>query len=150
MLKFLRKSALWIIALPLLLNVLGAASNQLVLKANSDCFPVMWNDYKANEYRLDLAKKAQSSDPEVSLQAQFDIEALEQGGFIDNTHVIMTSHTHLNLLGDIIDFHTAIYSVGDLSIELGDYLWSYAPLTWGLVVVTKLKKEEDSEWQHPQ
>ena len=50
MFKFLRKTALWIVALPLLCFILGAASNQAVPIANHDKFPVMWNDYKINKY----------------------------------------------------------------------------------------------------
>src|SRR5208337_974679 len=134
MFSFLRKTALWILLLPVALGIGGTLSNQLVLKANHDTFPVMWNDYKVNEYRLNLEKKIQTSkDPDEAMMAQFDLEALELGGYIDDTHVIMTSNTHLNFLADIIDFHTVTYSVGDLGIVLGDYLWSYAPLVWGIV-----------------
>jgi len=104
----------------------------------------MWNDYKVNEYRLNLEKKIQTSkDPDEAMQAQFDLEALELGGYIDDTHVIMTSNTHLNFLADIIDFHTVTYSVGDLGIVLGDYLWSYAPLVWGIVIIGKLKEQKE-------
>ena len=144
MFSFLRKTALWILLLPVALGIGGTLSNQLVLKANHDTFPVMWNDYKVNEYRLNLEKKIQTSkDPDEAMQAQFDLEALELGGYIDDTHVIMTSNTHLNFLADIIDFHTVTYSVGDLGIVLGDYLWSYAPLVWGIVIIGKLKEQKE-------
>jgi hypothetical protein len=143
MFKFLRKTALWVLALPLLITFLGIASNQLVLKMNHDQFPVMWSDYKVAQYEAHLEKEAQSDDVDGARQAQFDLMELESEGFIDDTHVVMTSKTHLNLLADIIDFHTATYSVGDMSIELGDYLWSYAPLVWGLVIIGKLKDQKE-------
>jgi hypothetical protein len=144
MLRFLRKTSLYLLALPLLFTFLGIASNQAVLAANSDRFPVMWNNYKVNEYRLHLEKAAADDDPDVALQAQFDLAALREG-FIDDTHCIMTKDTHLNFLADYIDFHTATYSPGDELLELGEWSWSFAFPVWIFAAIQKLRKVGDSE-----
>lgn len=144
MFKFLRKTALYILALPVLCFCLGAASNQLVLNFNNDKFPVRLSDYKIAQYEVKLEAAAQSDDEDVARQAQFDLTALESEGFLDETHCIMSSKTHLNLLADIFDFRgQGIESVGDMMLDLGMYTWSYAPLVWGLVVVGKLKDQKE-------
>lgn len=141
MFKFLRKTALWIVLLPIASGFFGAGLNQLVLAANHDKFPVMWSDAKVFEYRLYLQKKAEEKDADTSLKAQVRLVELDNG-FLDDVHCLMTSKTHLNFLADWIDLQDATYSPGDAFIELGEELWSYATLIWLVVVVNRLRKQE--------
>lgn len=109
--EFFRLTRLYIIVIPLLIIVFGAALNQCVLIANYDTFPVMENGVKAAADKVD------------------------KYGFIDDTHVLMTKQTHLNWLGDIFDFHAAIVSIGDLIGYSGYWLWDYAPFVWGVMLL---------------
>jgi hypothetical protein len=143
MFSFLRKTALWIIALPVLIWCLGLTSNQIVLTANHDKFPVMWNDYKTADYVLSLEHKALSKDSRVAEQARFSLEALREEGFLDNKHVLMTSDTHFNFLADWIDLGNAVYSIGDFLLMGGENALEYAPIIWVAVVIGKLRKKED-------
>ena len=143
MLSFLRKTALWIVLLPLLCFYLGVTSNQLVLSKNNNRFPVMWNSYKVLHYAQEIEKATHSEDPDVAAQAKFDLKALTEGGYIDDTHVIMTNKTHLNFLADWIDLHTATYSPGDILIELGDKSMAYSPWIWAVVAIGKLRRREE-------
>lgn len=120
MFKFLRKTALYILAIPTLFIVLGAASNQAVIIANHDTFPVLVNEYKVK-----------------SLET---ITLTDGTVLIDSTHCVMTRSTHLNFLADVFDFKDGIYSVGDLSLELGEWLWAFAPFVWAFAAVQKLRK----------
>jgi hypothetical protein len=102
----------------------------------------MLSDYKVAQYEAHFQNESQSDNPEEAMQAQFNLQAFEQEGFLDDTHVVMTSHTHLNLLADRIDVRTeGIESVGDILIDLGDYTWQFAPIIWGVVVIRKLEKK---------
>lgn len=124
MLKFLRKTYLYVLAIPLLFTILGAASNQLVLYANHDTFPVSVNLVKAREMAPDAVQ-------------------LEDGTvMLDDTHCLMTQKTHLNWMADVFDFHNDIESVGDLSLELGNWLWNFAPFIWGAAVTRKLSEQD--------
>ena len=145
MFNFLRKTALWIIAVPLLCLYTGAGLNQLVLTANHDKFPVMYNSYKVAQYEQDLEVKAQSDDDDTAQQAQFDLLALGSG-YLDDTHVIMTPRTHLNFLADWIDMKTATYSPGDVLIYLGEAAGDYSYVVWGFVVIGKLRKKDELEY----
>ena len=138
MFKFLRKTSLYLLAIPVLSIGIGAASNQLVLFANNDKFPVMWNDYKVAQYDLMLHKVAAGKDKDAAEQAGFDIVALEEYGFIDDTHCVMSHDTHLNLLADIFDMKDAIYSIGDFLLMLGEWLMAFAPFVFLFDVVRKL------------
>jgi len=116
--QFLRITRVWILAIPLLIGVAGAASNQLVLIANHDKFPVMLNEHKRAAYEPD------------------------SNGMLDDEHVVMTSATHLNFLADYLDFKSEIESPGDLLLELADYLTPFAPLVWGVwLILDKLRYE---------
>lgn len=141
MFKFLRKTALWILLAPWVITGVGITSNQAVLWANQDKFPVKWNDYKVNAYALSLREAANSQFPVVALKAQFDLEALEEEGFIDDTHCLMTDQTHLNWLADVWDFHDETDSIGDILLDLGGWLAAFSPFVWGAVVIGKLKKD---------
>ena len=112
-LAFVRITYLWIILLPVSIMFVGAVSNQLVMIANHDSFPVLMND------------------------ARF--ENLPTAGMIDKQHCVMTSETHLNMLADIFDFgHDGIESIGDLCLDFGQWLWTFAPYVWGVLVIRKL------------
>jgi hypothetical protein len=107
-LGWISRTSVWIIAIPVLLMFLGAASNQLVLIANHGTFPVMV--------------------PATSGMSEM----------LDDVHCVMTEKTHLNLLADVFNFKIAIESVGDLLIDLGEFLWLFAPYLWAYVVIGKL------------
>lgn len=143
MLNFLKRTALWIIAVPLLVFCLGTAMNQAVLVANHDRFPVMWNTYKAAHYEMEIQKAVETADdPDKAEQAAFDLEGLRHG-YLDDTHCLMDESTHLNFLADWIDFQTATYSPGDLILELGDSGLTYAPFIWAALAIRRLNKKED-------
>ncbi len=132
MLKFLRKTYLYLLAVPLLFTFLGAASNQLVLIANHDTFPVMVNDQKLQEM---ATAKAQNV---FNLFRPDPAPKTEDAVMLDEVHCNMTSKTHLNALADIFDMKDAIYSVGDFSLMLGDWLGQFAPAVFLFAVARKL------------
>lgn len=137
--QFMRRTFLWVLAVPLLLTFLGASSNQLVLRQNGDRFPVKINAAKLTKYANELNKAAQSGDDDAALQ----LDELMQAGYIDDTHVVMTDKTHLNALADWIDFRgDGIYSPGDLLLDLGSWSWDFAPLVWGLLAVRKMSESD--------
>ena len=133
MFAFLRKTSLYILTIPVLFTFLGAASNQLVLIENHDTFPVMVNDRK-------LA--AMADHDKQSVETKFKptpAEKQDDTVYLDDVHVEMTSHTHLNFLADIFDMKDAIYSIGDFMLILGDWLWAFAPFLFAFDVIRKLK-----------
>jgi hypothetical protein len=137
MFNFLRKTSLYILAIPVLFTFLGAASNQAVLIANHDTFPVMVNDKK-------LAEMSRSTDKEQSIENHFvkPTPAFEEGDtvMLDDVHCNMTSETHLNFLADIFDMKDAIYSIGDFMLMLGEWLGSFTFAIFVFDVVRKLRK----------
>ena len=143
MLNFLRKTALWILLTPAAIFGLGLASNQAVLVANHDKFPVMWNSYKAASLSLAIEKATESDDEDVAEQANFDLIALHEYGYLDDTHVLMTSKTHLNFLADWIDLKSATYSIGDFLIDAGEWGFTYCPFLWFGVAVSRLNRREN-------
>jgi hypothetical protein len=80
--------------LPYAVAFLGAASNQLVLFANNDRFPVAMNIAKLHKWVPEEAR----------------VESNDGILMIDETHCLMTNKTHLNILADIFDFHEDIES----------------------------------------
>jgi len=139
MFKFLRKTSLYILAVPVLIFGLGCFSNQVVLWANHDKFPVMWNEYKVAQEALVIEHDTHSKDPKVAEQAKFDLEALVDYGFIDDTHCVMTSKTHLNFLADIVDLKSATYSIGDGLLIFGEWMFPFAPFIFLFDVTRKLR-----------
>lgn len=122
---------LWILLLPIFLGFLGAASNQLVLAANHDKFPVMVNERKLREF--EARDKEQASE----VQALGNLVGLDlqpppppDDGMLDSTHCVMTPETHLNFLADWIDLQEAIFSPGDLLMDIGGFLSQYAFIFW--------------------
>jgi hypothetical protein len=134
MFKLIKKVPyLYLIAVPMLLMFMGTASNQAVLIANGDRFPVMANEVRLAEFcnpsPID-ALLAQKFFPEVS-------NACTATGMLDSTHEIMTPKTHLNFLADIFDMHTAIFSIGDFLLMLGEWAWDISVIAWLALVLRK-------------
>jgi hypothetical protein len=119
-LTLVRKSLLWIVLLPYAIFGLGAASNQLVLIANHDKFPVMVNLVKQTAYQ--------------------DASGNLPDGMIDEVHCIMTKDTRLNFLADVFDMHDSIYSVGDGLLVAGESTKGYAFLVWAALLLYKEKQ----------
>jgi hypothetical protein len=147
MFKFFRKTSLYILAIPTLLFGLGFLSNQAVLKANNDTFPVMWNHNKCFQYRLSIVKEASITDKEgnptrEAEQAQAALVAFDEEGFIDDTHVVMSPQTHLNYLGDIFDLRTT-YSIGDFMLFAGEYGFGFMLPLFIFDVTRKLREKEE-------
>jgi len=138
MFKWLRKTALWIIGVPIMTLYLGAGLNQVVLYANHDRFPVTINDARLFEYKLELKEAAEEGDDRAAIR----LEEL-QHGYLDDEHVIATSETKLNWLADWIDLHGDIYSPGDVVLYLGDTGMTYSPFFWAAVVIGRLAKKEE-------
>jgi len=132
MLKFLRKTYLYLLAVPLLFTFLGAASNQIVLIANHDTFPVLVNDFKLQ--KMSAPEVKEFADIFQPAPARKEDNAV----MFDDVHCNMTSKTHLNALADIFDLKEAIYSIGDFSLMLGDWLWAFAPMVFLFTVIRKL------------
>jgi hypothetical protein len=135
---FLRKTLLWIALLPLPFIGIGAALNQAVLVANNDTFPVRANVVKVLGYLKD--------EPEVSELDQ-EMHAMNSDApiMLDNVHCVMTSKTHLNFLADNFDFEDSICSIGDLLLDLGEWLAQYALIVWAILVVQRLRKQDAQE-----
>jgi hypothetical protein len=123
-LKFLRSTALWILLLPQVVYFAGAASNQLVLFVNHDRFPVSMNAAKLIKW-VPAEARVVSDDGII---------------MIDETHCLMTSKTHLNVLGDIFDFHEDIESIGDLLIDLGTWLSTFCKYMWLGIVLDRWRR----------
>jgi len=135
MFNFLKKTSLYILAIPVLFTFLGAASNQLVLIENHDTFPVMVNDRK-------LADMADHDKKSVEIKFNQPNPAEKQDGtvYLDDVHVEMTSHTHLNFLADVFDLKDGIYSIGDFLLMLGEWLSAFAPFLFVFDTTRKLAK----------
>jgi hypothetical protein len=141
MFNFFRKTSLYIIAVPVLFTLLGAASNQVVLIANHDTFPVMVNDKKLAEM---TETKEKFHDRELKLHKVFKPTPAQENDavMLDDVHCAMTSKTHLNALADIFDLKDAIYSIGDFMLMLGEWLGSFTFAIFVFDVVRKLRKHE--------
>jgi hypothetical protein len=116
--RFLCVTMLWIIIVPQGLIQLGGGMNQLVILANHDMFPVLINPAKA-AHTL-------------------------PNGIDSDGHILMSKDTHLNVLGDIFDFHDKWSSLGDLTIELGTWMSTWAPFMWVVLVSQRLLKQASS------
>jgi len=153
MMNFLRKTALWMLLLPLATYSVGVASNQLVLIANHDKFPVIKNS--ANTQRIELTQYLEyqeylatvnspdstADDRQAAAQEAATIKIMHESGMIDRVHCLMTKQTHLNALAGIFDLHNATHSIGDGLLYLGEWLWSPCLLLWGFVMVGKAHKQ---------
>jgi hypothetical protein len=156
MFNFLRKTLLWFLLLPYVVAYTGAASNQLVFFANNGKFPVRYNAMRMakerarqNEEIAAMLNKAQESvDAGDELGAQVELAAADYlqkayaSGMLDERHSVMTDKTHLNLLGDIIDLHDEIDSVGDLLLDIGEATQVPATYMWLALVAVKLARRD--------
>ena len=122
--RFLAVTYLWILLLPYATGFIGAASNQLVLLANHDTFPVMINDARLYAY--------------VHEDCDDDCQLLLSHGYLDEEHVIMTPDMHLKFLADIFDNHGDIASIGDLFIWSGEWLARFSLYVWVALVSRKI------------
>ena len=127
MFSFLRKTLLWLLFAPYAIWGLGFASNQAVLIANHDKFPVMVNPVK-------LALSIPPAFAPITLST----------GMIDDTHCIMTSSTHLNFLSDIFDNGPDSVSVGDLLLWAAEDLKGYCLLTWILLMMPRIVRRSEN------
>jgi hypothetical protein len=143
----------YLIAIPLLSIGLGTVSNQVVLWSNHDQFPVMYNDEKIHQscqtpdptaptdlLTLLMGPKAPKKDAPSILKPQpaKDADLCQNGGiFLDDTHVIMTKDSKLKFLADIWDFHEVTYSIGDFFLMFAEWMLSWAPLAWLVLVIRK-------------
>lgn len=134
--NFFKRTSLYILAIPVLFTFLGAASNQLVLVANHDSFPVMLNDKKLR----DMTKKDEEQFIKVQFLAPTPAYEANDVVMLDEVHCNMTSKTHLNALADIFDLKDAIYSIGDFLLMLGEWLWVFAPFVFVFDTTRKLAK----------
>lgn len=119
--RFLAVTRVWILLLPLFVGFVGAASNQLVLAANHDKFPVMLSPRKVDQWKPD------------------------EQGMIDDVHCVMTKDTRLNFLADWIDLKAETDSPGDLLLDLGGYLEIFAPVIWALLMISDALRREREE-----
>ena len=133
--SFFKRTSLYILAIPMLFTFLGAASNQLVLVANHDSFPVMLNDKKLRDMT-----KTDEGQFKVQFLAPTPAYEANDAVMIDDVHCVMTSKTHLNALADIFDMHDAIYSIGDFLLMLGEWLWAFCPFVFVFDTTRKLAK----------
>lgn len=147
MFKWLRKTALWIIAVPVLACMLGSAMNEAVLVANHDRFPVMWSEARCFEHSVkidkDLMEAMTAGDVDAAMEAQIRKVEFAQG-YIDEEHVLMTPKTHLNWLADWIQLRgEGTYSPGDLVMNTGISGMEFMIPVWVFAAISKLSKKED-------
>jgi len=135
MFQFIRKTALYIVLIPAAIWGAGFTSNQLVLYANNDTFPVKVNAFKAQAMRIRAEAARQEANDES------DDESVEiPEGYLDFTHIIMTKDTHLNALADVFDLKgDGIYSIGDFLLMLGEWLGGFSLAVWIFEAVRRLR-----------
>lgn len=141
LLSFLRTTSLWILLLPVVLTVTGAASNQLVLIANRDTFPVLVNDKRVRMAASEGSTEEPTSDAPKVHEVFSTMPAVEADNtvYLDDVHVVMTHSTHLNFLADVFDLRS-IYSIGDFFIIVGSWLQGFALFVYVYAVTSKLRK----------
>jgi hypothetical protein len=128
MLKFLRKSKLYLFAIPFLLWTLGAGMNQIAINANHDSMPVLYNAGNVRAF--------------VHVDEGYPIES--QGEMLtDGIHSVLTSESRFYILCDIIDFHNVKYSLGDGVLFASRWLESVIPYVWGLALYAEVRKKEE-------
>jgi len=136
--KLFRSSCLWILLTPYAVFGIGAASNQAVLIANHDKFPVMLNARKLNKFM------SQSAEDRLLTFLGMPKEVLpapDPDGMIDDVHCVMTKPTHLNALADVFDLGS-IYSIGDFALYTGEWLMTWMPFVWATTLISKCYRSE--------
>lgn len=139
----LRKVPYWYLwAVPALAIFLGAASNQFVLIANHGKFPVMMNEAQVVHFCAATPEQDEFSTkrPRFSvLKTSVDFTSCSHGGqFIDQVHSVMGPNSRLKAMSDILNLKDGIYSIGDIGIILGSWLFSFTPIAWTVLTVRKL------------
>jgi len=114
--RFFCSSFLWVLLAPYAFIGAGFVSNQAVLIANHDRFPVMANPVKLDDFLGGAAPKQ---------------------GMIDEVHCVMTDQTHLNFLADVFDLHDATYSIGDFMLMVGEWAGTFTPMVFLALVFKK-------------
>jgi hypothetical protein len=139
---FLCTTFLWVLFLPYALIGVGAASNQVVLIANHDKFPVMLNHKKLIEMTqptVTLVEILEGKEPKEQPKAD---AVADEDGMIDDIHCVMTDKTHLNALADVFDMHDSIYSIGDFVLMIGEWMGTFTPFVWGALAIKRLYEKE--------
>jgi hypothetical protein len=138
--KLFRSSLLWILLAPYGIFGLGAASNQAVLIANHDKFPVMLNARKLD--------KILNPKIDADLEKILGIKIVEKpapkpdpDGMLDDVHCVMTKDTHLNALADVFDLG-GIYSIGDFILYIGEWMQTWVPFVWASLIIGKAYRQE--------
>ena len=139
--QFLSKTFLYVLLAPWAVLGTGIASNQAVLIANHDRFPVMLNAVKLGDMLGQSEPLAIPTPPFVSPAPKVALP----DDMIDEVHCVMTDETHLNFLADVFDLKDATYSIGDFAIMMGEWLNTFVPFVWVALVIRKLTDEEESE-----
>jgi hypothetical protein len=129
MLKFLRKTKLYVFAFPILLWILGAGLNQIAINANYDSMPVLYNVGNVDQF--------------IDHKNGFPKESVGGTILTDERHSVLTPDSHVYLLCDIIDFGDVKYSVGDFLIKASRTLDGAIPYIWGLALYSEVRKRED-------
>lgn len=144
--SYVKKVPYWyLLAIPLLLVISGAASNQCVIVANWGKFPVMMNERVAAQAQKnacipdDIFGNIRSfSIFDTSVSADDISESCEPSQFLDDTHSIMGRNSHLKILADVINLGDSICSIGDLLIWLGTWLLRFTPIMWLTLMLRKV------------
>ena len=152
-LSLFRSSLLWILLLPYSLFYFGAGLNQLVFFCNDGKFPVRQNAYVTKAIKIKQFAEYQefimtAEDPKLKNEDRADaavlaekVRAMAETEMLDDEHALMTPHTHLNLLGDIINLHGDMYSIGDGGVYAGHFLEGPGFVAWLAIMLYRLYKE---------
>ena len=124
--------------MPVACTFAGVLSNQLVLWANHDKFPVMANPVKLQVFTD--GEPSLNPDGSVTVKGGHFVILPDGTIMMDPIHCLMTKQTHLNFLADVFDFQDVTMSVGDLMLELGDWSWGFCPFLWGSLLCLKVYK----------
>jgi hypothetical protein len=137
---------LWLLWVPLLMFVAGVFSNQVVLIANHDKFPVMINSQKLKQYtdrpcresllpfKYGVVLNSKISLADISCVEHKDLGA---DAMIDDVHTVMGGNSRMKALADIWDLNDAIYSVGDFLLMLGGWLLNFTPIVWATLIIRR-------------
>lgn len=139
----------YLLLIPILLFLLGSASNQAVLVANWGKFPVM-----VNERQLEKLQQPQDSLEDIinnwlgpkdgnqsfsvtNTMIRADKHPINGTQFIDDVHSVMGHNSHLKFLADYINLREEICSPGDLMIYLGLFLFPWFIPAWAALNLRK-------------
>lgn len=137
---FLKKNHVWLILAPVLLTILGAASNQAVLIANHGKFPVMLNEKQESVLEEKHEKEAAAEEkPKADANenvkgfrisnTSIGTDEIKNGQFLDNVHSVMGPNSRLKALADVFNLRN-IYSVGDFLIIGSNFFFPYLVLVF--------------------